>query len=99
MHSFLSFFHINSINDIGLQFDVSVKEPLLLAGFSFAILQESVNFLEFTERLHKSVMRLAKTFKKGPVTLPKKAALDALVFSKLVKMVFSETVRRLKESP
>ena len=54
------------------------------------------------ERLHKSVMGLAKTFppsfKKRPERLPKPTVLDTLLFFKIVKMVFSETVARLKES-
>ena len=54
------------------------------------------------ERLHNSVIGLAKTFapsfKKRPERLPKAAALDTLVFFKIVKMVLSETVARLKES-
>ena len=47
-------------------------------------------------------MGLAKTFapffKKRPERLAKPAALDILVFFKIVKMVFSETLARLKES-
>ena len=54
------------------------------------------------ERLHNSVIGLAKTFvpsfKKRPERLFKPAALDILVFFKIVKMVLSETVARLKES-
>ena len=38
------------------------------------------------------------SFKKRPDVLSKLAALDTLVFLKIVKMVFSETVARLKES-
>ena len=41
---------------------------------------------------------LAPSFKKRPDRLSKPAVLDTLVFFKLVKMVFSETVARLKES-
>ena len=40
----------------------------------------------------------APSFKKRPKRLSKPAALDTLVFLKIVKMVFSETVTRLKES-
>ena len=38
------------------------------------------------------------SFKKRPDRLSKSAALDTLVFSKIFKMVLSETVARLKES-
>ena len=45
---------------------------------------------------------LAKTsappFKKQPGRLPKLAALDMLVFFKIVKMVFSETVARYHDN-
>ena len=41
--------------------DASVKETLLYIVFSFAILQESGNFPEVIERLHNSVIGLAKT--------------------------------------
>ena len=79
-----------------------VKEPFLYIGFSFAILQESGNFPEVIERLHKSVIGLAKTFapsfKKRPERLSKPAALDTLAFFEIVKTVFLETVARLKES-
>ena len=55
-----------------------------------------------TERLLKSVIGLAKTFapsfKKRSDRLSKPAASDTLVFLKIVKMVFSEIVARLKES-
>ena len=54
------------------------------------------------ERLHKSKLGLAKTFvpsfKKRLDRLSKPAALDTLVLFKIVKVVFSETVARLKES-
>ena len=40
----------------------------------------------------------APSFKEQPDRLSKPAALDTLVFFKIVKMVFSETVARLKES-
>ena len=40
----------------------------------------------------------APSFKKQPDRLSKPATLDTLVFFKIVKMVFSETVARLKES-
>ena len=67
-----------------------------------AILQESGNFPEVIQRLHKSVTGLAKifapSFKKRPDKLFKPAVLDTLAFFKIVKMVFSETVARLKES-
>ena len=50
--------------------------------------------------MHNSVIGLAKTFapsfKKRPEKLSKPAALDTLVFFKTVKIVFSETVARLK---
>ena len=82
-------------------FEASVKEPFLCIGFSFAILQESGNFPEVIETLCKSVIDLAKTFassfKKRPDRLSKPAVLTILVFFKIVKMVFSETVARLKE--
>ena len=39
----------------------------------------------------------APSFKKRPDRLSKPAALDTLAFFKIVKMVFSETVARLKE--
>ena len=49
--------------------------------------------------MHKSVRGAAKTFtpsfKKLPGRLSKPAALDTLVFFKIDKMVFSETVARL----
>ena len=52
------------------------------------------------ERLHKSVIGLAKTFapsfKKRPDRLSKPPALDTLVFFRIVKMVLSETEARLK---
>ena len=52
--------------------------------------------------MHNSVIGLVKTFapsfKKRPERLSKPAALDTLVFFKIVKMVVSETVARLKES-
>ena len=83
-----------------MQLDASVKEPFLYIDFSFAVLQESGNFPEVMERFHQSVIGLAKTsassFKKQPESKP--AALHMLVFFKIVKMVFSETVSRLKES-
>ena len=41
--------------------DASVKETLLYIVFSFAILQESGHFPEVIERLHNSVIGLAKT--------------------------------------
>ena len=54
------------------------------------------------EILNKLEIGLAKTFapcfKKRPDRLSKPAALDTFVFSKIVKMVFSEIVARLKES-
>ena len=54
------------------------------------------------ERLHKSVKGLAKnaapSFKKRPDRLSKPAALGTLVFLKIFKMMFSETVARIKES-
>ena len=40
----------------------------------------------------------APSFKKWSERLSKAAALDTLVFFKIVKMVLSETVARLKES-
>ena len=47
-------------------------------------------------------MGLAKTFapsfKQQPDRLSKPSASDTLVFFKIVKMVFSETVAKLKES-
>ena len=53
------------------------------------------------ERLHKSVIHLANTFapsfKRRPDRLSKPAALDTLVFFKIIKMVFSGTVARSKE--
>ena len=59
-------------------------------------------FLEVIEKLHKSVIGLVKTsvpsFKKQPDRLSRPAALDALVFLKIFKMVLSETVARLNES-
>ena len=79
---------------------LQLRNPFYI-GFSFAILQESGNFLEVIERLHKSVIGLTKTsasfFKKRPDRLSKLAALDPLVVFKIFKM-FSETVARLKES-
>ena len=79
-------FNINGNKDIGLQFDASVKERFLGIGFSFPILQESGNFPEVMERLHKSLIGIAMTFaplfKKRPDRLSKPAALDALVFLK-----------------
>ena len=49
-----------------------------------------------------SSIGLAKTFapsfKKRPGRLSKPAALDTLVFFKIFKMAFSETVAKLKES-
>ena len=56
------------------------------------------------ERLHKSVIGLDKNyaiyFKKELHILSKPAALDTLLFFKIVKMVLSETVAaRIKESP
>ena len=55
-------------------------------GFIFANLQESGHFPEVTERLHKSMTGLAKTFllsfKKQPDRLSEPAALDTLVFLK-----------------
>ena len=82
--------------------DASVKEPFLYIGFNFANLQESGDFPEVIDRLQKSVIGLAKafapSFKEQPDRLSKPAALDTLVFFKIVKMVFSETVARLKES-
>ena len=66
------------------------------------MLEESGNFPEVNERLHNSVIGLAKTsvqsFKKRPGRLYKPAALDTLVFFKIVQMVLSEAVARLKES-
>ena len=48
------------------------------------------------ERLHKSVIGLSKTFassfKKQPDRLSKAAALDTLVFLKIVKMVFIKRI-------
>ena len=83
---------------MGLQLNVSVKEPFLYLAFSFANLQESGNFPEVIERLNKSVIGLAKTFapsfKKRPDRLSKPAALDTLVIFKIAKMVFSETLAR-----
>ena len=81
---------------------LQLRNPFYIyIGFSFAILQDSQNFPELIERLHKSVIGLAKTsatsFKKQPNRLSKPGALDALVFFKIFKMVFSETVARLKE--
>ena len=71
-------------------------------GFSFDMLEESGNFPEVIERLYKSVIALAKastpSFKKWPDKMSKPAALDTLVFFRLFKMLFSETVTRLKES-
>ena len=59
-------------------------EHFLYIGFSFAILQESGNFPEVTEKLHKSVISSALTsapsFKKRPDKLSKPAALNTLVF-------------------
>ena len=40
----------------------------------------------------------ATSFEKRPDRLSKSAALDTLLFFKIFKMVFSETVARLKES-
>ena len=83
---------------MGLQLDVSVKEPFLYLAFSFANLQELGNFPGVIERLNKSVIGLAKTFapsfKKRPDRLSKPAALDTLVIFKIAKMVFSETLAR-----
>ena len=83
----------------------------LYIGFSVAILQESGIFPEVIERFHKSVIGLAKTSApsdvkniktsdiiKRPDRLSKPATLDTLLFFKIVKTVFSETVARLKES-
>ena len=39
----------------------------------------------------------APSFKKRPERLSKPAALDSLAFLKIVKMLFSETVARLKD--
>ena len=79
-----------------------VNEPFLDIDFSFAILQEAGNFPELIERLHKSVIGSAKTlapsFKEWPDRSSKPAASNTLVFFKIVKMLFSETVARLKES-
>ena len=79
--------------------DASVKEPFLYIGFSLAILQESGMLPEVIERLHKSVIGLAKTsapsFKKRPDKFSNPAAIDIF---KIFKMVLSETVARLKES-
>ena len=78
------------------------KEPFLCIGFGFAILQESWIFPELIERLHKSVIGLAKSFvsffKKQQDRLYKSASLDTLVSFIIVddNMVFSETVARLK---
>ena len=89
--SFSITFNINGNKDIAL----------LEIGLSFAILQELGNFPELIKRLHKSVIDLTKTFvpsfKKWPDRLSKPAALDALVFFKIIKMVFSGTVARSKE--
>ena len=55
-----------------------------------------------TKRFHNSVIGLAKTFapsfQKRPERFSEKTALDTLVFFKIVKMVLSETVTKLKES-
>ena len=94
-------FDINGNKDIGLQLDASVKEPPLYIGFNFYISQESGNFPEVIERLHNSVIGLAKTFApsfvKRPERCSKPAALVTLVYFKIVKMVFSETEARLKK--
>ena len=56
-----------------------VRNFFLYIGFSFAILQDSENFPEVIERLHKSVIGLPKTFapsfkkqpdRSGPNQLP-----------------------------
>ena len=58
------------------------QEAFLYIGFSFANLQESGNFPEVIERLHISVIGLAKifapSFKKQPDRLSKPAVLDTL---------------------
>ena len=83
-----------------MQLDTSVKESFSDISFRFVILQESGNFLEVIERFHKSVAALpkisAQSLKKKPVRLSRIAALDTLVVSKILKVMFSET--RLKES-
>ena len=64
---------------------LQLMNPLYI-GFNFANLQESGNFPEVIERLHISVIGLAKTFApsfiKRPDRLSKLAALDTLVFLK-----------------
>ena len=65
-------------------------------------MEESKDFPEKTERMHKPEIVLAKTFapssKNRSNRLPKPAATNDLVFFKTVMIVFSETVARLKES-
>ena len=79
---------------------LQLRNPFYI-GFCVAILQESRTFPEEIERFHKSVIGLAKTsapfFKKRQDRLPKPAALDTLVFLKIFKMMFSETVARLRK--
>ena len=56
--------------------------------------KSQIDFPEVIERLHKSVIRLPNTFapsfKKRPDRFSKPAALDTLVFLKIVKIVFSD---------
>ena len=64
------------------------------------MLQESGNFPEVIEKLHKSVLYLSKTFtpsfRKQRHRLSKTAALDTLAVFAIVKIVFSEKVARLR---
>ena len=80
-----------------------VKERFLSSCISFAILQDLGNFLEGIERLHKSVLDLARTFapslRKRQDILSKAVVLDAAVFFETFKIVFLEAVARLKELP
>ena len=67
---------------------IRVRSLFFCSGFSFAISQDSGNFPEVTERLHKSVIGLAGTFapflRKVTNRLSKPAVLDTLVFLKIV---------------
>ena len=70
--------------DINGSKNASVNEPVLNIGFSLAFLQETGNYPEVIERLHKLLLSLARTlapsFKKRPDRLSKPAALDTLIF-------------------
>ena len=68
---------------MGLQLDASVKEPFLYIGFNFDNLQESEFFSEVIERLHISVIGLAKTFAPSFIKRPDRLSKPAGLVAKL----------------